>query len=144
MTDSTLVFGATGAQRSWLRAIGQGLKGRCPQCGKGRLFSGYVKTRDACDACAQDFSGHQADDAPPYLTIMIVGHIAIPLALASKQLFDPPLWLQFSTWLPIMAISTWALLPAMKGAMIGLQWANRMHGFGDTKNAALPDPHADH
>ncbi len=103
------------------------------------MFAGYVRVAERCSACALDFSGHRADDAPPYLTIFIVGHLAIPLALASKQVFDPPMWMQFATWLPIMAISAWFLLPASKGAMVGLQWVNRMHGFAGP-NA---DPAAD-
>ena len=118
-------------RRSLFKGIGRGLRKNCPACGSARLFSGYVKTVDSCSACHLDISGHRADDAPPYLTIMIVGHILIPLALAYKQIFDPPLGLQFAIFLPLMIISTFWLLPIMKGAMIGLQWANRMHGFGD-------------
>lgn len=109
----------------------RGMKKSCPQCGRGPLFSSYVKTRDMCEVCALNLSGHQADDAPPYMTMLIVGHIAIPLALVSKQLFDPPLWQQFALWLPVMIVSTAWLLPISKGALIGLQWANHMHGFGD-------------
>lgn len=131
MTKSVEIFGDTPSseRRSW-PAIWRGINRQCPQCGRGQLFEGYIKTRPACECCGLDFSGHQADDAPPYLTILIVGHLAIPLALASKQLFDPPMWMQFLTWLPIMIISSLLILPASKGAMIGLQWANRMHGFG--------------
>ena len=112
---------------------------RCPQCGRGRLFSGYVKTNNTCDACGLDLSGHRADDAPPYLTIMIVGHILIPVALAVKQVFDPPLSTQFAIWLPAIVLASWWLLPVSKGAMIGLQWANRMHGFAGPD----ADPDAD-
>jgi len=117
------------APRSWVRAMGRGFRKRCPECGHGNLFKSYTKTRDHCAHCALDLSGHRADDAPPYLTIMIVGHLMIPLALAMKQVFDPPLSLQFAIWFPLMIIATFWLLPIMKGAMVGLQWANRMHGF---------------
>jgi len=103
--------------------MGRGLREKCPQCGRGRLFQRYSKTLSDCSNCGLDLSAHQADDAPPYLTIMLVGHIVIPLALAVKQIFDPPLGLQFAIWLPAIII--------LKGALIGLQWANRMHGFGD-------------
>lgn len=131
MTVSQETFGAAGESRSWLRASGRGLRKRCPQCGQGRIFAGYTKTKPTCDSCSLALSGHQADDAPPYVTIMIVGHIAIPLALAVKQVFDPPMWLQFAIWTPVILIATFWLLPIAKGGLIGLQWANRMHGFGD-------------
>lgn len=127
--------GAPGpARRSWIRAMGRGLRMRCPECGRGQLFQSYTKTRNTCSECHLELSGHQADDAPPYLTIIIVGHLVIPLALATKQIFDPPLGLQFAIWLPAIIIPTFWLLPRMKGAMVGLQWANRMHGF-DTNTA---------
>ena len=119
--------------------MGRGLARRCPRCGRGRLFAGYVKTNPACEVCGLDLTGHQADDAPPYITIILVGHVMIPMALAMKQVFDPPLWLQFAIWLPAVIIAGSLLLPAAKGAMIGLQWANRMHGFAGSS----ADPDAD-
>ncbi len=130
MTNATETFGAEAKpEHQWLIAMIRGAAGKCPQCGRGRLFAGYVKTAHECSHCGLDLSGHRSDDAPPYMTTFIVGHITIPLALASKQLFDPPMWAQFALWLPIMAISAWVLLPASKGALIGLQWVNGMHGF---------------
>ncbi|MEO1251416.1 MAG: DUF983 domain-containing protein [Pseudomonadota bacterium] len=140
MTSETQIFGGEDSGRSWIAAMGRGARKKCPQCGRGRLFKSYVKTEEECDTCGLAISGHEADDAPPYITIMIVGHIAIPLALASKQLFDPPLWQQFAFWLPVMALATAWLLPVSKGAMIGLQWANRMHGFAIARE---PEPAAD-
>lgn len=129
-TGETRVFGGGAARRSWLTGLGRGLRKRCPACGRGRLFAGYTRTADACGQCGLEFSGHRADDAPPYITIMIVGHLVIPAVLAWKQLFDPPLGLQFAVAVPLMiAMAAW-LLPVSKGAMVGLQWANRMHGFG--------------
>jgi len=139
MTQAIQSFDGDQDRRSWASAMSRGLSHKCPQCGRGKLFSGYVKTRPTCDACGLDLSGHRADDAPPYITIIIVGHVMIPLALAAKQLFDPPITLQFAIWLPLIILFTWALLPASKGAMIGLQWANRMHGFAGPD----ADPEAD-
>ncbi len=95
------------------------------------MYRSYVKTHEACKSCGLDLSGHRADDAPPYFTIIVIGHVMIPLALAMKQLFDPPIGLQFAIWLPLMIAASWWMLPASKGALIGLQWANRMHGFAD-------------
>ncbi|WP_207764821.1 DUF983 domain-containing protein [Hyphococcus luteus] len=139
MSDSVQTFGADMGRRSWLQAMTRGIGHRCPQCGRGRLFKSYVKTNETCPSCGLELSGHRADDAPPYLTIIIVGHVMIPLALAVKQVFDPPLTLQFAIWLPTMVLAAWILLPASKGAMVGLQWANRMHGFAGLD----ADPDAD-
>lgn len=122
--------GAGEAPRSWLSALARGLAKRCPACGRGRLFDGYTKLTNACPACGLDFSGHRADDAPPYVTILLVGHIAIPLALAAKQVFDPPLGLQFAVLTPLILLAAYVLLPISKGGLVGVQWANRMHGFG--------------
>lgn len=117
-------------QRSWWRALWRGAQGRCPQCDNRSLFAGYTRTAAECGACGLPISGHRADDAPPYLTVLIVGHVVIPVALAIKQIFDPPLALQFAIWSPLILLASLALLPVTKGAMIGVQWANRMHGFG--------------
>lgn len=115
--------------RSWLSGLWRGMRKRCPECGEGRVFSGYVRTREACPHCGLDLSGHRADDAPPYMTVFLVGHLAIPAALAAKQLFDPPLGLQFAIWMPLIILMTFWLLPIVKGGLIGLQWSNHMHGF---------------
>ncbi len=139
MKDNVQTFGVDAGRRSWFQAMKRGIAHRCPQCGRGRLFASYVRTNDECASCGLNLSGHRADDAPPYLTIFIVGHVVIPVALAFKQIFDPPLTVQFAIWLPAMVIFTWLLLPASKGAMVGLQWANRMHGFAGPD----ADPNAD-
>ncbi len=138
MNDAIQTFGGDDAQTGWVKAMARGAAKRCPRCGKGRLYESYVKVAPACTVCGLDFSGHQADDAPPYITIFLVGHVTIPLALAMKQLFEPPLWLQFVIWLPIILAATFWLLPLAKGALIGLQWANRMHGFGEEEDG-LPE-----
>ena len=117
--------------RSWVQAIRRGLARKCPRCGNGRLFVAYTRLAPSCTACGLDYSGHQADDAPPYVTILVVGHLAIPLALVAKQVFDPPLALQFAVLTPSVLAAAYFLLPVSKGALVALQWANRMHGFGD-------------
>ena len=134
-----VVFGGEGGRRSWLRAVWRGMRKKCPECGVGSVFDGYTRSRDHCPHCGLALSGHRADDAPPYITIMVVGHIVIPIALAVKQLFDPPLGMQFAIWLPVMVLGAAWLLPVSKGGMIGLQWANRMHGFGEQDAKASAD-----
>ena len=80
---------------------------------------------------------HQADDAPPYFTILIAGHIVIPLLMTAELTFAPPLWLHLLIWVPLTAILCLALLPRVKGAIAGLQWAQRMHGF-EREDGAQP------
>ncbi len=116
-------------ERDTRQAMWRGIKKKCPQCGQGHLFKGYTSVNDTCSSCGLDFSGHRADDAPPYFTMLIAGHIVIPLALEVKRHFHPPLGLQFLVWGILLGVMAWKLLPITKGAMIALQWAKKMHGF---------------
>ncbi|MFC3677218.1 DUF983 domain-containing protein [Ferrovibrio xuzhouensis] len=111
-------------------AMRRGWRGRCPQCGHGRMFRSYLKVNDNCPACGLQLSMHRADDAPPYFTILIVGHIIVPLMLVLEQEFHPAEWVHMVLWLPLTLILSLTLLPRIKGTLIGLQWAKRMHGFG--------------
>ena len=146
MENETEIFGENdGAKRSWLSAIWRGARKRCPQCGEGRLFDGYTTTAETCSVCGLTISEHRADDAPPYITIMIVGHLIVPLALVTERVFDPAVWVQFAVWGPLILLATLWMLPISKGAMVGLQWAHRMHGFGkdkldDVQSAEMTDP----
>lgn len=124
------------AERKAMPAILNGLKCRCPACGKGRLFGKYLKPVAACDACGTDISGHQADDAPPYFTIFIVGHIVAGIALSVEQTWAPDLWVHAAYALPLTLGLCLGLLPPIKGAVIGLQWACRMHGFATPEEQA--------
>lgn len=103
--------------------------GRCPNCGKGRLFGGYLKVLDECETCGEELHHHRADDAPPYFTIFIVGHILVPLVLWVEKAWQPAIATHMMIWLPLAVIMSLALLPVVKGALVGLQWALRMHGF---------------
>lgn len=124
--------------RDWRTALVRGFFGRCPNCGKGRTFTRYLKVAESCSSCSEELHHHQADDAPPYFTIFIVGHIVVPLVLAVEHFWQPEIWVHFSLWLPLTLGLTLLLLPAVKGAVVGLQWALRMHGFEYT---ALCSPH---
>ncbi|WP_062116412.1 DUF983 domain-containing protein [Aureimonas sp. AU40] len=120
----------SGEPRDTLQAMGRGFLMRCPHCGKGRLFSGYLKSVDRCEACGEAFEHHRADDLPPYLTIFIVGHLVVALFMGMEQVTDLPLWAHLAIWVPVTIALSLVLLRPLKGATIGLQWAMRMHGFG--------------
>ena len=125
-------------ERSTLRAIWRGARMRCPKCGKGKLFRKYLKVADVCPHCAEELHHHRADDAPAYLTIFLVGHLIIPPILLLEVWYQPPYWLQFTVWLPVLAALTLGLLPVVKGAVVGLQWALKMHGFETAPGACKP------
>ena len=111
-------------------AMLRALRCRCPNCGKGALLRGYLTVRDACPACGEDLHHHRADDGPAYLTILVVGHIVIPMILWSFLGFRPdPLVMLAGFSVLTVALTLW-LLPRIKGAFIALQWSRRMHGFG--------------
>ncbi|WP_416897985.1 MAG: DUF983 domain-containing protein [Minwuia sp.] len=116
--------------RSILQSLVRGLSRRCPSCGEGRLLHSYVKVNDHCPACGEAMHHHRADDMPPYLTIFIVGHLIIPFVLMTEQAYAPPTWVHWMLWIPLVIVLSLWLLPRLKGAVVGLQWANRMHGFG--------------
>ncbi len=110
-------------------AILRGVRKRCPACGEGRIYRAYLKVNDACPSCGEELHHHRADDAPPYFTIVIVGHAIVPLVLTVERMFAPAIWLQASIWTLITFALCVILLPMVKGGLIGLQWANYMHGF---------------
>jgi uncharacterized protein (DUF983 family) len=118
-------------KRDLWTALKRGLRCRCPRCGEGRLFRAFLKVDDHCAVCALDFTPHRADDLPAYLVIVIVGHIVVPLALMIETNYSPPVALQLSIYLPITFIASLLLLQPVKGAVVGVQWALRMHGFDE-------------
>lgn len=107
----------------WLPSLLRGLRGACPACGTGRLFTGYLRLRPSCETCATALEPHRADDAPMYFTVLLVGHIVVPLVLLVEQLYSPPNWIHMALWLPLTLVLSLAMLPRAKGALVGLQWA---------------------
>jgi len=94
------------------------------------MFNGYLKTAEACGTCGEELHHHRADDAPPYFTMLVIGHLIVPLVLAVEMAWHPPIGWQLAFWLPATLAATLALLGVVKGALVALQWALRMHGFG--------------
>jgi uncharacterized protein (DUF983 family) len=127
---------AAAEKREVWTAIKRGFRGRCPRCGEGKLFRAFLKVDNSCSVCGLDFTPHRADDLPAYLVIIIVGHIVVPLALLIETNYSPPVALQLAVYLPLTLIASLVLLQPVKGAVVGVQWALRMHGF-DEQN---PEP----
>lgn len=134
MADSTSM---DDEDRPMRPAILRGWRRRCPRCGKGPILRGYLKVRDTCPVCGEELYHQRADDGPAYLTILIVGHLMAPLLLYIFVAYRPdPLVLASAFCVGTVALSLF-LLPRLKGVMIAIQWAKRMHGFGtgDVKTA---------
>ncbi len=112
-------------------AIRRGLLGRCPACGRGPLFRGYLKLARVCKMCGEDLSHARADDAPAYLTMLVVCHVVGVGVLFSDETF-PHMSLMTASlfWLVVTIVASLLILPRMKGAVVGQQWALCMHGFG--------------
>jgi uncharacterized protein (DUF983 family) len=127
---------ASAEKRNVWTALKRGFRGRCPRCGEGKLFRAFLKVDDHCSVCDLDFTPHRADDLPAYLVIVIVGHLVVPLALMIETNYSPPVALQLAIYLPLTLVLSLLLLQPVKGAVVGMQWALRMHGF-DEQN---PEP----
>ncbi len=117
--------------RSLREAMTRGFMGRCPSCGRGRLFGSYLKVVNACDVCGEQFSGHRADDAPAYITLLIVAHVVGAGILMSDEIWPNSslVWVA-GFWLVVTLVASVLILPRAKGAIVGQQWALGMHGFG--------------
>jgi uncharacterized protein (DUF983 family) len=96
----------------------------CPNCGKGKLYRRYLKVAP-CPACGHDNTVYPADDAPPYFTILLVGHLVIAPLLLFPWVWEANPVLVISVTLPILAAACLLALPVIKGAVVGLQWALR-------------------
>lgn len=117
-------------ERATGQAMLRGALGKCPACGEGRLFSAFLKVADACPHCGEELHHQRADDGPAYLTILIVSHLGAPLLLAIFMAYRPSamsMLIGFGLGAIVLSL---LLLPRIKGGMVGLQWARRMHGFG--------------
>lgn len=114
-------------------AMLRGWHRRCPNCGNGSMMSGYLTVRSSCPSCGEDFSHHRAEDAPGWITMLVVGFVVVLGLVIVEVKFAPPLWVHWTIWPAItVGLSLW-LLPRLKGAIIAFQWARRMHGFGGSE-----------
>jgi uncharacterized protein (DUF983 family) len=117
-------------ERPAMQAMWRGWRRRCPSCGGGPIFKGYLTVRDTCMTCNEELHHQRADDGPAYLTILIVGHVMAPALLWAFMAYRPdPMILASVFSVGSVALSLY-LLPRLKGMLVGLQWSKRMHGFG--------------
>ena len=105
--------------------IGRGLRGRCPRCGQGRLFQGFLTLRPACERCGLDYDFADAGDGPAVFVILIAGAIVVFAALMTEIVYQPPFWLHAMLWLPLVLIVTLAPLRPIKGLLIALQYHHK-------------------
>ena len=113
------------ATRSGPSVFSASVLGRCPRCGKGRLFRGLLALEPACRSCGLDFSRFEAGDGPAVFAILIVGAIVAGGALITEVAFQPPYWVHALIWGPAVVILSLGLLRPLKAALIVLQYKHR-------------------
>lgn len=101
-------------------ALLRGAWNRCPVCGEGRLFAGFLRVVDRCGACAAPLGRIRADDAPPYFTIFLVGHIVVPLILLVERAFEPDIVAMTTGFVLLSGLLALGLIRPVKGATVGL------------------------
>ena len=112
-----------------LSPLATGLCCRCPRCGQGRLFGGYLTVAPVCGVCGLDLSRHDSGDGPAVFVILILGLVVVGLALVAEITLQPPLWLHMLVWTPVVIGGSLALLRPLKGLMIALQYRNQTVDF---------------
>ena len=127
MTDAQTI---TADDRPVWQAIRRGLMCRCPNCGRGALLDGYLKVRDHCPVCAEDYTPQRADDGPAYLTLLVVGHLMAPAILWAFMAFRPSALMLTAIFSAGTMLLSLFLLPRFTLMIVAIQWSRRMHGFG--------------
>jgi uncharacterized protein (DUF983 family) len=102
--------------------IAAGLAGRCPRCGKGKLFRGFLTVSPACDVCGLDLSFADSGDGPAVFVILFAGFVVVGLALVVEFVYQPPFWLHALLWGPLILLVTLGPLRPLKGLLIALQY----------------------
>ncbi len=127
--DASMDSGGNTKRNLW-QAMKRGLFCRCPNCNQGKLFRSFIKTHDHCASCGEAFHFHRADDLPAYIVIFIVGHVVVGAFMGVEATSSLTLWQHLAVWIPVTVLMSLVLLQPVKGAVVGLQWALYMHGFG--------------
>ena len=130
-------------ERDLVQAMWRGARCRCPQCDTGKLFTRYLKVTPVCSACGTDYTPQRSDDLPAYLVLFIVGHIVVGGMMSAEMHYDWPVLWHMIVWPLLCILLTLVLLPPVKGMVVAMQWALKMHGFssfpdGDDQPALRP------
>ena len=129
-TDKIVYGRQTEAERPLIRSIKRGLLNTCPACGSGKLFRAYLKPVEKCASCQEEMFHERSDDLPPYIVVVVLGHVMLGGYLMTDTLFPHFYWwVHLVIWVPLSVIVALLILQPIKGGVIGLQWALRMHGF---------------
>ena len=110
--------------------LASGLACRCPRCGRGPLFSGFLSVAERCSNCGFDLQKADSGDGPAVFIIFIMGALVVPLALLVESVFEPPYWVHLVVWPPVILGGTLALLRPMKATLIALQFHHRASDSG--------------
>lgn len=121
-------------------ALWRGARNKCPACGTSPLFGRFLKPVQQCQVCKEDWTRHNADDFPPYIVILVIGHVVVSGMAALEAAFDPPMWMQLAIWLPMVVVLAVGLIQPVKGGVIALQWWHRMGEFHGRRSTVLPEP----
>lgn len=117
------------AERPLRPALALALRGKCPACGEGRMFRGFLKPNPSCGHCGQGWDVSRADDFPAYIVILLLGHILVPLMIEVNAALDVPLLAQGIIWPTIAVVLAAVMIQPAKAAVITFQWSRRMDGF---------------
>ena len=115
-----------------------GLGARCPRCGRGRLFTGFLTVRPTCETCGLDLSAQDSGDGPAVFIILILGFVVVGLAVWTEVAFSPPLWVHAALWPPVILGGALGMLRPFKGVLIALQYRHRRHTYDDPGGGAPP------
>jgi uncharacterized protein (DUF983 family) len=126
------------APAPFLTAVKRGLFNRCPYCGEGTVFAGYLSLVRECAECHAPLGRLRADDAPPYFTIFLVGHLLVPGVLMVEKAYMPPMWLHMALWLPLFSILCILALRPIKGGVVGWMSTLGLNTEAEDAPAAMP------
>ena len=113
------------ASATWAQTAMRGFACKCPRCGKGKLYAGFLSLRPACDQCGLDYAFIDAGDGPAIFIIMIAGFIVVGSALVVEIKYQPPFWVHAALWLPLILMTTLLPLRSMKSLLIALQYHHK-------------------
>jgi len=102
-----------------------GMGGRCPRCGEGKMFKGFITVADKCEHCGLDFKFADSGDGPAIFVMLIAGFIIVGAALWLDVAYEPPMWVFLVIFLPLTLVVCLGMLRPLKGVLVALQYANK-------------------